>query len=188
MRRSLSFFSLFSLTLLLFTACTGSSDDGDKKDEDESGGEAEYENMRELDLSKQGVHATIQVPKKDPDKNIRPAKLEASNMGGAVINAGKVFKMKVMQVPPRDIEEKKTDIKNMSQLDIEFVQESDSLLIYKESVPDGEKEMFSFYLVKEAGGKPFIFESVEAEFTRDDVDRMIRSAKSVQPKKADKAA
>ena len=188
MQRTLSFLSCISLSLILLTACGGSSDKNGKDGKDGKGNEKTYKNMKEMDLSKQGVQATIQVPKKDPDKGIRPAQVSASTRGGAVIQAGKPYQLKVMQVPPRKMSEKKKDIKNMTQLELSFVKDTDSLLIYKESVPGGGKEMFSFYMAKEVNGKPFVFESGEGEFSRKDIDMMIRSANSVKVKERKKAS
>ncbi|MFB6258287.1 MAG: hypothetical protein ABEH38_06310 [Flavobacteriales bacterium] len=146
--------------------------------------------MKQLDLSKKGIQAKIYVPKKDPKKGIRPAKLKRSKRGGALITAGNPFRMRVMQAPPaRKIAKKKKDIKNMSgALKITFLKENDSLLLYKKSLPGGGKKMFSFYLTKKVKGKPFVFEAGNGEFSKKDVEKMIRSANSIQPKKQKKTS
>ncbi len=194
MRRPLQLFTCLSISVFLFAACGGSSDNNGKngnggKDDNGDKGRS-YENMKEMNLSEYGVEAVIHVPKKDPDKNIRPAQAKPSNRGGVTVSAGKRFNMNVMQAPPaQDMKAKKKDIKNMSgALELTFVKEKDSLLLYKKSVPTGDKEMFEFYLIHEAGGKPFVIETGKGEFTKKDIDRMLKSARSIRPKKSDKAA
>ena len=190
MQRARSLFSCLTLSILLFTACGGSSDGKDGKDGEDGKDQKSYANMKKLDLSKNGVKAFIHVPKKDPNKDIRPAKVSSDNLPGVLVSAGKVFRMRVNQAPPRKMKAIKADIKNMSgALKPKFVKEKDSLLIFKKSVPGTEKEMFGFYMVKEVGGKPFIFRSDrKGEFSRANVDLMIKSAKSIQLKRDKKAA
>jgi hypothetical protein len=191
MQRALSFFSCLSLSILLFTACGGgSSDNGGGKNGKDGGDKKSYKNMKKLDLSKKGVPAFIHVPKKNPDKDIRPAQVSPSNRGGVVISAGKVFNMRVMQAPPaQKMKAKKQDIRNMSgALKPKFIKENDSLLLYMKSVPGTDKKMFGFYMVKKVGGKPFIFESGKGEFSRANVDLMIKSANSLRSKNKKKAA
>ncbi len=73
-------------------------------------------------------------------------------------------------------------------LETDFIEEKEGLLIYKYGVPGSDKEMFHFYMVRESDGKQYVIESLRSgEFSRKQVDRMIRSAKSLTPQKKESA-
>lgn len=186
--RSLSaFFLLFSL--FFTTGCGSGGDEKGGKDENEKEKTASAD-MKKVDMSQKGLRATIQVPKKDPQKGIRPAEFERDQRGRLTIKAGKNFGISILEGPPiMSMEEKKEDIRTMNQaLETDFIEEKEGLLIYKYGVPGSDKEMFHFYMVRESDGKQYVIESLSSgEFSRKQVDRMIRSAKSLTPQKKESA-
>lgn len=142
--------------------------------------------MQKKDLSSSGLQASIMVPKKDPQKGIRPPQFEMDQRGRLVIKAGKVFGFSIFEgAPVMSMKEKKKEIRTMNQaLETDFVEEKDGLLIYKYGVPGSDKEMFHFYMVHESKGRKYVIESLSTgNFTRKQVDRMISSARSLTPKK-----
>ncbi len=193
MRRALPFFPALAFFFLFATACTNSSTDGNgdgKNGKDEGNGKAN-KNMVEKDLSDKGLKLIAQVPKKDPQKGRPPVKVGISKKGGVQLKGGDAFGMRIISgAPVMSMKEKKNGIKSMNQaLKTEFLKEKEDLLLYKFSVPGSDKEMYHFYMVADVGGQKYVVRSLEdGEYSKGQVELMIRSAKSFKPKKGDKSA
>lgn len=191
MRQAFTYIPALAFFLFLTMACSNSSSDGDPNNGKDGGKGESNKNMVKKDLSGKGLKLMAQVPKKDPQKGRPPVKVSMSKKGGLDLKAGDAYGMHIMAgAPVMSMKEKKKGIKSMNQaLKTDFLKDEKDLLIYKFSVPGSEKEMFHFLKVVEVNGQKYTVQSLESgEFSKAQVDLMLKSAKSLMPKKGKKSA
>lgn len=132
------------------------------------------EGMTEFPMTDGGLDFKMMVPDEDHAK-ATPELSFNEGAGYYELRVGERFWFTITEDEP-DFEMKKADLNDDLLFKNDFLKDEDGLLIYESTLPDESKSFVRFYMVKEIGGRKFIFEDEKmGEFTRGNIDKMVNA-------------
>jgi hypothetical protein len=166
-------FVLAFATPFLWTACSGDPKETVVEDVVPAG-------MKSINLTSLGMPMKINIP----DSSYYPIVDTSETPQGIRIHIGQHFDMYVNTAGAEEsnLQEMKKVIEASDELPKNFTVTSDSLLVWANDLGGAPMNHF-FMLIKTASGTYYVRDNKESEnpFTKEEVDRMMQSAKSLRP-------
>jgi hypothetical protein len=173
----------FTTLLLSLIACGGNTTKEKETMEEGTSQEASSEKkeltgMHQVDLSSYNLNASIYVPDDSKGKTA----ISTSSWGSIEITNGNTFALEIVPFG-MTVAEKKEELAGDLVYTIEYLTESDQVIVYKKSIKDSETEAeYHFFMNAEVDGEIVeIKNSMEGSFSERNIERMLEAARSLTP-------
>ncbi len=173
-------FCILSLSIFLF-ACgdnpTAESNEDEATEQIESTEEEALSNMTSIDLSEYDLAASISIP----DESKGRAEVNATDWGSIAIKVGAKYNLDILPFGI-SVAEKKEELASDLVYEIEYIEETESSILYKKTIKDSEIEAeYHFFLTKEIDGDIVeVKNGAEESFSQRAIEKMMQSANSLK--------
>ena len=166
----------FSLLMIACNQTTQNSADSANEATEQA---ADTEGMKSVDLSEYDIDANISLP----DESKGEVDILATDWGSVEIRVGNRFGIEIVPYG-MTVEEKKAEIEGDLVYQTNFIEESESLIVYERNIKDSEIEKeYHFFFNSESNGDLFEIKSLDEKYSKSAIELMVQSAKSFTVKK-----